>query len=39
MSRNNDDISSIFQVSGHPDTIFVNENRFLEKSKKIAQYR
>ena len=39
MLRNIDDISSIFRVSGHLNTIFVNENRFLEKSEKIAQYR
>ena len=39
MSRNIDDISSIFRVSGHPDTIFANESRFLEKSEKSAQYR
>ena len=39
MSRNIDDISSIFRVSGHPDTIFAKENCFLEKSEKIAQYR
>ena len=39
MSRNIDDISSIFLVSGHPDTIFANESRFFKKSKKIAQYR
>ena len=36
MSRNIDDISSIFWVSGHPDTNFAKENRFLEKSEKIA---
>ena len=34
MSRNINDISSIFQVSGHPDMIFANENRFLEKFEK-----
>ena len=39
MSQNIGDISSIFRVSGHPDIIFAKENRFLEKSKKIAQYR
>ena len=39
MSRNIDDISSIFWVSGHPNTIFANESRFMEKSEKIAQYR
>ena len=39
MLRNIDDISSIFWVSGHPDTIFANESRFLEKLEKIAQYR
>ena len=39
MSRNIDDISSIFRVSGHPDKIFAKENRFLKKSEKIAQYR
>ena len=38
MSPNIDGISSIFRVSGHPDTIFTNESRFLEKSEKIAQY-
>ena len=38
MSRNIDNISSIFRVSGHPDTIFTNESRFLGKSEKIAQY-
>ena len=38
MSQNIDDISSIFRVSDHPDMIFANESRFLEKSKKIAQY-
>ena len=36
MSRNIDDILSIFRVSGHLYTIFANENRFLEKSEKIA---
>ena len=39
MSRNIDNISSIFRVSGHPDTIFANESRFLEKLEKISQYR
>ena len=39
MSQNIDDISLIFRVSGHPDTIFANESRFLEKLEKITQYR
>ena len=34
MSRNIDDISSIFWVLGHPDTIFENENCLLENRKK-----
>ena len=37
--KNCREISSIFRVSGHPDKIFANENRFLEKSEKITQNR
>ena len=39
MSRNIDDISSIFRGSGHSNMIFANENCLLEKSEKIAQNR
>ena len=33
------DISSIFRVSGLPDTISANESQMKEKSKNICQYR
>ena len=36
MSRNIDDISSIFRVSVHPDTISANDSRLREKSDNIA---
>ena len=39
MSRNIDDISSIFRVSVHPNTISANDSRLREKSDKIEQNR
>ena len=36
MSRNIDDISSIFRVSIHPDTISANDSRLREKSDNIV---